>query len=47
MESASTLLSGVYESDRQLAVGDTINHSLYGVGVLIAGWDGHLQVQFE
>lgn len=47
MESASTLLSGVYETDRQLAVGDPIHHSIYGAGQLIAGWEGHLQVQFE
>ena len=47
MKPASTLLSGVHETDRQLAAGDLIYHSIYGAGVLIAGWEGHLQVQFE
>ena len=39
MKPASTLLSGVHETDRQLAAGDLIYHSIYGAGVLIAGWE--------
>ncbi len=47
MKSNPTLLSGVDEIDRQLTVGDPIEHNDFGVGFLVAGWDGYLQVQFE
>lgn len=47
MARADSLLAGVAETSRQLVVGDSIHHSTFGDGRLIAGWEGHLEVQFK
>ena len=47
MAPAHSLLPNVAQIDRQLVVGDSINHPTLGIGVLIAGWEGYLKVEFS
>lgn len=41
------LLANVGEVDRQLVVGDSIRHPQLGLGILVSGWEGHVEVQFQ
>mgnify|MGYP001326938992 CR=1 FL=1 len=47
MRSVDSLLSNVDEIDRQLVVNDSIRHPTLGIGILVSGWEGHLEVQFS
>jgi hypothetical protein len=44
--SANELFSNVGTTDRQLVVGDSIRHSAFGVGTVVSGWEGYLEVSF-
>lgn len=44
MISADSLLSNI---KRQLIAGDTVHHPILGIGVLISGWEGHLEIEFS
>ncbi len=44
--SADELFSNVGTTNRQLVVGDSIRHTILGVGTVVSGWEGYLEVSF-
>lgn len=47
MPGADTLMGSIGKVDRQLVVGDSVRHPTLGFGVLVAGWQGHIEVRFS